>query len=335
MPVFTEAMHKALWLCQAQVTVDDLTTTGADSFACKVGLAVSGDRLTVTSTGIPSHDFQSGGGCCAKAQALTFHLPMKPQMASTITMAPTRGATGVAINGAELFGPEDADSRDVVRYTHTTTSGEPRLALCDAHSNPDGMFHYHADMNCIHWHSGGAAWSTYSWAKIDATKASPIVGFAFDGIPIYGSYASGNGTVREVTSSYRLKSGHDGMKGIADYEYVAGLGDLDECNGRVEATPEFPAGAYVYHSTLHNGAGDLGFPYFPHCYKGVVDTSNTQTMGGMGMGGGTTTTGGPGGSSGSGQPSGGPPSGTSTCPPPPQGSPPTGPPPAGCGPPPH
>jgi hypothetical protein len=200
------------------------------------------------------------------------------------------------------------------------------------------MFHYHADANCIHWHGGGAALTTYGWDKIDKTAASPIVAFAFDGIPIYGSYAASNGTVREVTSSYRLKSGHDGMKGIADYEYVAGLGDLDDCNGRVEKTTEFPAGAYVYHSTLHNGVGDLGFPYFPHCYKGVVDTRNTQT-GGMSMGGtggtGGQTSGPPSGQTG-GPPSGGTTGGTSSCPPPPgQGPPPTGPPPAGCPPPPH
>ena len=32
----------------------------------------------------------------------------------------------------------------------------------------------------------------------------------------------------------------------ADYEYVAGSGTLDECNGRFTKTPEFPKGTYAY-----------------------------------------------------------------------------------------
>ena len=32
----------------------------------------------------------------------------------------------------------------------------------------------------------------------------------------------------------------------ADYEYVAGSGDLDECNGRFGVTPEYPQGIYYY-----------------------------------------------------------------------------------------
>jgi len=48
-----------------------------------------------------------------------------------------------------------------------------------------------------------------------------------------------------------------------DYEYVAGLGDLDDCNGRTGVTPEFPAGIYHYVAT------DT-FPYLHRCVKGSV-----------------------------------------------------------------
>ena len=47
----------------------------------------------------------------------------------------------------------------------------------------------------------------------------------------------------------------------SDYEYVANLGDLDECNGRTGVTPEFPAGTYHYFIT------DT-FPYAQRCIKG-------------------------------------------------------------------
>ena len=48
----------------------------------------------------------------------------------------------------------------------------------------------------------------------------------------------------------------------SDNEYVAGLGDLDECNGRVGVTPEFPNGIYHYLITD-------SFPYIQRCIKGA------------------------------------------------------------------
>ena len=64
--------------------------------------------------------------------------------------------------------------------------------------------------------------------------------------------------IQLLSSSYQLKSGErpgDGNSApcgeytgayTADFEYVAGLGDLDECNGRQGVTPEFPSGTYYY-----------------------------------------------------------------------------------------
>ena len=57
--------------------------------------------------------------------------------------------------------------------------------------------------------------------------------------------------IKELKSSYQLRSGSRGGNGtdapdgnydgtyIQDYEYVAGQGDLDECNGRTGVTPEY------------------------------------------------------------------------------------------------
>ena len=46
-----------------------------------------------------------------------------------------------------------------------------------------------------------------------------------------------------------------------DYEFVAGAGDLDECNGRTGVTPEFPNGIYHYYAT------DT-YAYLQRCLKG-------------------------------------------------------------------
>ena len=48
-----------------------------------------------------------------------------------------------------------------------------------------------------------------------------------------------------------------------DYEYVDGIGDLDQCNGRFGVTPEFPNGIYYYVVTDD-------FPFFTRCLKGDI-----------------------------------------------------------------
>ena len=76
---------------------------------------------------------------------------------------------------------------------------------------------------------------------------------------------------------------------VQDWEYVAGSGELDECNGRVG-----PDGTYRYHATKT-------FPYILGCYKG---TPTASAPGGANRGG----AGGPP-NNGGGQQGGGPPNG--------------------------
>ena len=100
---------------------------------------------------------------------------------------------------------------------------------------------------------------------------SPVVGFAADGFPIYGSYILDIGEVRKVQSGYRLKSearpsGVGQPGGIYDglfrdnYEFVPGLGDLDECNGMSID------GSYRYYITDE-------YPYVLGCFSGTPDVS--------------------------------------------------------------
>ncbi len=90
--------------------------------------------------------------------------------------------------------------------------------------------------------------------------------------------------MKNLRSSYRLKSGsrpssstdpggtYDGTY-VADYEYVAGLGDLDECGGRECVTPEFPAGTYAYFLT------DT-WPSVPSWLRGTPDPTFAPGYGG-------------------------------------------------------
>jgi hypothetical protein len=186
-------------------------------------------------------------------------------------------------------GPEEGPGGDAVAL-HFGYFEEDRqaieLGVCGGHSGPGNMFHYHYDANCIHWHpveTAGESIMDWTTSKLDPSIHSPIIGFAFDGFPIYGPYGwDKNNNVKEMKSSYKLKEGKNGYGGIDDWEYIEGLGDLDKCNGINTPTPEILSGIYHYVSALQNGIGEIGFPYFLLCYKGTPEQSNFNLGQGQG-----------------------------------------------------
>lgn len=62
---------------------------------------------------------------------------------------------------------------------------------------------------------------------------------------------------------------------IQDYEYIDDLGSLDEHNGRMCVTPEYPQGTYAYFVTV-NSSGIPQFPYYiGTTYYGTPKSENT------------------------------------------------------------
>lgn len=118
---------------------------------------------------------------------------------------------------------------------------------------------------------------------------SKIIGFSFDGYPIYGPYGyedplntisriqqMKSGYVVKETDSHRptkfkytdtilLKNEYvplDAGSFIEDYAYFADIGTLDEYNGRFSITPEYPEGTYAYFLTFQDrGLIEPAFPY--------------------------------------------------------------------------
>ena len=107
---------------------------------------------------------------------------------------------------------------------------------------------------------------------------SPIVGWAYDGNPIYGPFgysdpANINSDLKIITPSYitdinRVTNRPPGYSAgffVEDHVYN-GTGDLDIHNGRFGKTPEFPNGVYAYFSTVGLGTGTNKlegiYPYF-------------------------------------------------------------------------
>ena len=104
------------------------------------------------------------------------------------------------------------------------------------------------------------------------TVESRIIGWAYDGNPIYGSYGYDDPAV--ASNPRRLISGYetditnivDRPVGfttgffVDDYKFTNN-GDLDVNNGRFGKTPEYPEGVYAYFATIDND-GKTQFPYF-------------------------------------------------------------------------
>ena len=133
---------------------------------------------------------------------------------------------------------------------------------------------------------GVADLTIVSSSESDSEYHSPIIGWAYDGNPIYGPYgfanADGTGVIRRMVSSYKLGSisgldqGNKPPVGtwpngffVEDYVYSAD-GDLDEHNGRYCITPDYPNGVYAYFATISQNIDSDGpfenykRPVFPY-----------------------------------------------------------------------
>ena len=127
---------------------------------------------------------------------------------------------------------------------------------------------------------------------------SKILGFCFDGYPIYGPYGYNTGQdinsgIKKIKSSYRKELGdahrNPGWKYTdtidtttqgtitlsagafyEDFVYVKSLSDLDEHNGRYCVTPDYPQGTYAYFLTFEDN--ELTIPAYPY----IVGPSTKQ-----------------------------------------------------------
>jgi len=122
---------------------------------------------------------------------------------------------------------------------------------------------------------------------------SPILGFAYDGNPIYGPYGysdatSASSSISRMVSSYSLKLTRPGGPGtdlyplgslVEDYQYIHRYGTLDENNGRFCVTPDYPNGTYAYFITITED----NIPVFPYIigenyYSLPLDSNYTKNV---------------------------------------------------------
>lgn len=231
------------------------------------------------------------------AMGFTFKIPRTPQANTGTAVATGLGHTGVFSNGVSLFNAQDARSYRNQNIWHQDAYYFERTSFdsCLGHPAPGGEYHHHIAPNCLVNLS-------------DSSRHSPLVGYAFDGFPIYGpfAYANTNGTggivrmrsgyvARAITQRMTLPNGTalpQNQYGpavsanyplgayVEDYAFSASAGTLDKHNGRFCITPEYPAGTYAYFMTVASN----GIPQYPYVlgptYYGTVPPGNTGPQGG-------------------------------------------------------
>jgi hypothetical protein len=243
----------------------------------RVTIRAEGEKRIVESNAIPNHETgpfpNPGNPNSIRPRSIHYEMPLHPKEASSLTDA-GHMIFGVAINGVS-FDPATAEfwHRDFrsIWNEEAIYKGRGQLGMdwSNAHVQPSGAYHYHGiPIGLIR--------------QLHAENSMVLVGWAADGFPIYGPLAyqeasNARSPLVKMKSSYRLKSdsrpgGENGPGGpydgkyTPDYEYVAGSGDLDECNGRHGVTAEFPGGTYYYVTTTE-------FPCVGRKYRGAPDAS--------------------------------------------------------------
>jgi hypothetical protein len=280
--------------CAADNFLDVSGAAGPNINNLKPSLSASCSSTTVTvqSNGIPTYLYEALTPNGLQAKNYTFTFPRFPSVAPNPTNVPLLGNVGVAVNGVPIYGVNEGAQPASDAY------GDPSAAMildeCGSHSAQQGTFHNHRlEVKCL---IQSAVSSSQPWNNPDPAPndASPVIGYAFDGFPIYGPYEC---TDTSCTSVQRMLSGWDstgyqaGTAGCTSssacssgyctdvminghqttacvprtcvwsnntYTPKAGSAYLDQCNGHVG-----PNGDYHYHTTT-------AFPYILGCYRGTA-----------------------------------------------------------------
>lgn len=162
-------------------------------------IELTSEHLVLHSKNLPNHPTAvfpdrwralDGNPNYVQEQRNTWRLPLQPrQAASTIAMqngsnengALPMGPIGVAANGVVFFNPFDHLLNEDAIW---------RLDRCCGHPAPNSMYHYHKYPVCIK-----SPWSD------DGQNHSPVIGFAFDGFPVYGPYEANGLLAKNCTEN--------------------------------------------------------------------------------------------------------------------------------------
>ena len=289
----------------------------------------SNTSVYISTNGIPAYPtgpFQDGNPSVSQSQNWIFKFPLIPQKNTGVPSATTGGNIGIFINGVALF-----DYRDAVSWNNAEgrLRGGPLQGMGDRIWNRDAVVAERIGFDCSKGHPAMGNYhhhqnpSTFKLDRkniydvcnlydadglyaINPATHSPLLGFAYDGFPIYGAYAfkntDGTGDIVRMKSSFQLRAitertiyadGKDVIDGPPvnatyplgyfreDYEFVSHPNEsdyVDEHNGRFCKTPEYPDGIYAYFCTVDEN-WNSAYPYVvgPYFY-GVKNATKVANI---------------------------------------------------------
>ncbi len=272
-------------IAQPELSSWILNTNGATGFngiASNIQkLQYSTDYIYVSATCIPGYDIGpwKANPNTASNQNFVFKITRKPTKNTGTASKVGLGHVGIWSNGVSIYNASDGMSYNNAGVWNRNAYFFEGISFdnCLGHPAQNGEYHHHVSPKCL-------------YNSVDSSKHSPIIGYAWDGFPIYGAYAytntDGTGKIKRMNSSYKVKSIVTRTNGpnpdqtyplgcfMEDYEFVAGYGDLDERNGRYCITPDYPSGTYAYFVTIDENQTPV-FPYVMYStYYGVVTPGN-------------------------------------------------------------
>ncbi len=195
-------------------------------FSNSVSVTCDDDYAYITSDTYPDHDLMNGiTGTNEQipVPAVDYAAPIKLNPVLSDVLTSIDAAVGVAVNGVPIYDYSAAGDLDIYNYD----SGLDTLALgqldtCGGHAGRGDDYHYHAAPTCMQ-------------DAISDLNDTTILGWGYDGYPLYGDNNPDGSTIDE--------------------------GVLDVCNGQID--DDF---GYRYHTSSEA-------PYIIQCLVGEVDTS--------------------------------------------------------------
>lgn len=201
------------------------TSVSEAGFSDSVSVTCSDTHATITSDTYPDHELMTG------ITGTNEQVPVPAEYGAPVILSPTLDATpltrdaalGVAVNGVPIYdytGGGEMTEADLAHHqTQHDTLQTGQLDVCGGHAGRGDDYHYHVKPTCM-------------IEQMPNREANPIIGWAFDGFPIYGDDNPDGSTIA--------------------------AGDLSVCNGQ----PDDIFG-YRYHTSE-------GPPYIIQCLMGDV-----------------------------------------------------------------
>ncbi len=207
-----------------------------------------------------------------------------PRLVNETATAMPDYAVAVMVNGIAYYTPKSTKSWNDEGSWHYNNGNVTDFNefTTYSHSTVNGLFHYH---NISPQILGLTEW--------DSTEHSPIIGWAFDGLPIYGPYGykdpmDTSSEIVNIKSRFKLRSGsrqsgpggaHTGMF-VEDYDLDGAINDdalgyTTQYNTRYGYTPDSPTTPITYYVATMD---DDGKPMFPYAVGGGVQSHSTSTV---------------------------------------------------------